>query len=436
MLTANASISSAIKKRAIKRILVLEQYIMCPIKIMVIIFSFYFLRILEPSQETSYYFSQLQLYIVANIFFLISLILFGKKRFRPVVVRTTAFFLALIDNLYLTFLINFTGGLNSELYMIYPGLLIRNALNFPEIKYQQTINVAFILFYIGGLYSAKDNFEFLTSEAFILRVVILFLVSICCWGIYFLIQRNRLRMIDNHERTIRAEKLHVASKIAGKIAHELKNPLGIINNAVYLIKKNAAENIEKVIRHADIIQQEVKKSDKIISELLDYSRLAEGKITRVNINNFLVSYVKTNFYTISGIVFNLDETVPDLFIDENQLAQVMSHLIVNSIESVACKENTVWRIEIKTVLKDDNFLEISVSDNGCGIPEDIIEQVYNPFFTTKKDHVGLGLSIVQTIVETYNGSICLESMPDRGTKVIVRFPSYISSDEEITNVCE
>ncbi len=432
---SKANTFSPQKKYSIKRILVVEKYIMFPLKVIVILFSYYFISSLPASEETRYYFSQLKLYVVANIFFLLAIVGFSKNRIRPVMVKTGAFLLALIDNLYLSFLIYFTGGLDSELYMLYPGLLVRNAINFPKIKYQQTINMAFILFYIGAIYSAQKDFVSLTNEVFILRIVMLVLTSVCCWGIYFLVQRNKAQRIDNQERTIRSEKLYIASKLTGKIAHELKNPLGIINNAAYLIKKNAGENHEKIIRHADIIQQEVRKSDRIISELLDYSRLAAGKIAQVNINSFLSRFIKSNFSHITGIIFKLDENIPDLFIDENQLSQLIYHLITNALESVGINSKKQLIIAVKTLLAGDNNLNIIISDNGYGICEDISNQVFTPFFTTKNGHVGLGLSIVQNIAETYNGTVILESVKQEGTRVTVCLPVHTCVDEEVSYSC-
>ncbi len=410
---------SIVKERNIRRILMLEKYIMLPLKVIVIVFSYYFLTTLSPSDETKYYFFQLRLYVVANVFFMLILLGSGFKQIRPVIVKISSFFLTLIDNLYLSFMIYFTGGLNSELYLLYLGLFVRNAINFPEKRYQQTINIVLILFYIGAIHSVDENFDFLTDEVFILRVLTLFFVSICCWAIYLLIDRDRKRLMDIREKKIRSEKLSIASKLGAQIAHELKNPLGIMNNAVYLIKKNINKDPEKILRHADIIQGEIKRSDRIITELLDYSRLVGGKIDRVDLNSFIKSFIENNNF--QDIDFIPCEWIPDLFVDKNQFGQVLYHLMSNAKESMEAFGEE-GKIVVKTILYEGNLLGIEIEDAGHGVEKENIDKIFTPFFTTKENHIGLGLSIVKNILQTYDGKVSFENKQTGGFKVNLKLP--------------
>lgn len=420
------------RKNNIRRITILEQYIMVPLKIIVVAFSFYFLTTLDQSKETNYYFSQLRLYVIANLVFLMAIAGIRGSRFRSNVIKIAAFFLSMIDNLYLSFMIYFTGGLGSELYLIYPGLFIRNAINFPEIKYQQTINLTLLFFYFGAIYQDEGNLHFLTNEIFILRITMLILTSFCCWGIYFLIQRNNTRVKEIQEKTIRSEKLHLAARLAAQVAHELKNPLGIINNAVYLIKKNANSDVEKIIRNAEIIQQEVMRSDKIISELLDYSSLVEGKVVRVDLNKSIYEFIENNFKYLQinkQITFIQDNDIPTLFIDKNQLFHVLNHLLINATES--CFGQDEIKIKIKTSFDEDEFIELEITDNGTGIPEETIDKIFAPFYTTKPNHVGLGLSIVKNITETYGGKLKIINVKPKGISAKLFFPVQTLADKEI-----
>lgn len=406
---------------------------MLPIKVMIIFASFYFLRSLEPSAETKYYFFQLKLYVIANLIFLVSIIGFGEKYFRPVMVRSAAFFLSMIDSLYVGFLIYFTGGLESELYMMYPALLIRNAINFPRINYQETINISCILCYIGSLYSVNKNFSFINNEIFLLRITTLVLLSVCCWGIYFLIQKNFLKKQDEYERTIRSEKLKIASNLTSQVAHELKNPLCIINNAVYLIKKNAGFNSEKILRNTDIIQEQVIRSNKIITELLDYSRYSQGKIKRVNVNEIVKKITMNDFKQVQEkISFIVEENIPDLLIDENHFTHLISHIIANAVESIRNSGTKESGIKIITAMNDEDFLEIHIIDNGEGISHQISGQVFNPFFTTKSDHIGLGLSIVKNIAQTYGGKVNICSNGYGGCTLSVFFPVKTTAYKELS----
>ncbi|MDX9702677.1 MAG: ATP-binding protein [Candidatus Auribacterota bacterium] len=419
-------LSFALKKQNIRHILILEKYIMVPLKLLVIAVSFYFLRTLDPSFEREYYFFQLKLYVIANLFFVMALLLSSRKKFHPGLVRWAAFFLSLIDNVYVSFLIFFTGGVESELYMMYPGLFLRNAINFPKIKFQQTINISCILCYIGAIYSQEKEFTFLFSEIFLLRFSMLLLFSFCCWGIYFLLQQKILKMQEERERTIRSEKLNIASKLTSQAAHELKNPLAIINNALYLIQKNIETHPEKIMQNVDIIQQQVDRSNKIISELLDYTRFSEGKIGRINVNDVIEEWLLQHFdgsdEILSSIQCVFDESIPDLLIDKHQFSLILSHIIQNAID--AERDNEKMKIIIRTLFNDDEELELHIHDNGIGVQEDLKDLLFTPFFTTKQSHVGLGLSIAKNIAETYGGSIYIESQADAGSHVWVVLPVH------------
>ncbi len=433
-MSGRTKLSFALKKQNIRHILILEKYIMVPLKLLVVAVSFYFLRTLDPSRERAYYFLQLKLYVIANLFFVMSLLLFNRKKFHPTLVRWAAFFLSLIDNVYVSFLISFTGGIESELYMLYPGLFLRNAINFPQIKFQQTINISCILCYIGAIYSQEQEFSFLFSEIFLLKFSTLLLFSFCCWGIYFLLQKKIARMQDERERTIRSEKLHIASKLTSQAAHELKNPLAIMNNALYLIKKNLETHPEKILQNVDIMQQQVERSNKIISELLDYTRFSEGKIERVNVNDEIEQWIVQQFDdsndNSSAFQCMFDESIPELLIDKHQFAQLIYHIMQNAID--AKRDNEKIKIHINTLCNDDEELEIHIHDNGIGVREDIKEVIFTPFFTTKQSHVGLGLSVAKNIVETYDGTIQIDSQSDEGTHVWVTFPVHTMAKEETT----
>ncbi|MDP8218688.1 MAG: hypothetical protein P9M03_08185, partial [Candidatus Theseobacter exili] len=137
-----------------RRILFVEKYIMLPIKTVIVLFALFFVRILidqEAFDEALFLKYQILLYILGNLTFIYSIIKIGQRRFRINVVQVSAFFLSIMDCLFLSVLVYLTEGVKSPLYWAYIGLIMRNAVNFPKIQVQGVINVASCIFYIGAV---------------------------------------------------------------------------------------------------------------------------------------------------------------------------------------------------------------------------------------------------------------------------------------------
>ncbi|MDD5645239.1 MAG: histidine kinase dimerization/phospho-acceptor domain-containing protein, partial [bacterium] len=274
------------KIRHFKRIVILEKFIMLPAKLIVVVASAVFLWQVRGETEFKFVFYRYQfwMYVLGNLIFILTLIKLGQRKVNFKIVKLSAFFLSVIDNLFLSFLIYFSNGLESEFYWLYCGLMIRNAVNFPRIKSQSALNLSFIIFYIIAIYLHDQSYFFLHNQVFWLKVTVLGLVGICCWGIYNLLSKKTRTNEELQEMTLRAEKISLAGKIAAGIAHELKNPFGIIINSVYILETLIDKSASEVKKHLGTIRKEILRSDRIITDLLNYSRLVEGKVEKIDIN--------------------------------------------------------------------------------------------------------------------------------------------------------
>ena len=223
------------------------------------------------------------------------------------------------------------------------------------------------------------------------------------------------------EYLLRAEKIASTAELAAGVAHEINNPLGIVQNYLELLKLKDldADTRAKLGK----IENEVTRIERTVGSLLSFSRLDEQRFQRVDPGELLEEVILLLEHRLAekGVVVTrrLPAAAP-LLGDENTLKQLFVNLLVNSIEAVA----PGGHVEVELTAEGRGGVEISVTDDGCGIPPEVRERIFDPFFSTKrsKRNAGLGLSIAQRIVELHNGLISCESRPGRFTRFSVRLP--------------
>lgn len=222
---------------------------------------------------------------------------------------------------------------------------------------------------------------------------------------------------------LRAEKVTSIAELAAGVAHEINNPLWIVQNCIDLLAvspmdKNQTNNLSK-------IEKEILRISDIVKNLLSFSKSMNVKFKVVNIERLIGDVVVLLEHKLkennTSIEYDFRAGKPLCIGDENSLKQLFINLIINSIES---KKGSV-RISIQLDAEpEDNILNISVCDNGPGISEDIIQDIFGPFFTTKEEskNAGLGLSICHHIVNLHGGTITCESEVNKYTCFHIRLP--------------
>ena len=225
--------------------------------------------------------------------------------------------------------------------------------------------------------------------------------------------------MDNLQKQVQqSDKLATMGTLAAGVAHELNNPLGNISlYAQMLIKKTDDEKIKNKLI---IIDDEANRAANIVKDLLDFSRNSDLKLCNIDINNEISKVLGIMNPQVRDIKVNtMFEPLPLIVGDSIRIQQVIMNLLTNSIQSIT--EN--GEIIIRTTAKPKH-VEISISDNGCGIPEEKLDKIFDPFFTTKEraKGTGLGLSICYGIIKRHKGSIEVKSELDRGTTFTIKLP--------------
>lgn len=233
---------------------------------------------------------------------------------------------------------------------------------------------------------------------------------------------------------LHSEKLAAIGKLAAGVAHELNNPLtGILTFAEEL--KMDADPLDPIVEDFNIIIHEAMRCRQIVRDLLDYARLEKPQRKKRNINTVIersLSLVQRQaaFHDVF-IDLHLGLNLPDVNVDSNQMQQVFLNLIMNAAEAMK-NEGT---ITISSgVIDQGHTVEVSVKDQGHGISPEKLQEIFEPFFSTKgQQGNGLGLSVVQGIVEQHGGKIKVESQAGVGSTFTVVLPAVRIENRSVTN---
>ncbi len=221
---------------------------------------------------------------------------------------------------------------------------------------------------------------------------------------------------------IRSERLAGVGELAAGIAHEIRNPLGNISSSAQIcLSKYKPHN--QIKDFLEIIQEESEKANAIIKGLLDFANPREVVLKKGNICK-VIEDVLTSLnarFQENDIITDLicPISTPAVLLDEKWLQQALQNLILNAVQ--AMPDGGKLKISAQPQFKEKKLI-ILIEDNGIGISKDKITKIFDPFYTTREDGVGLGLSLCYQIISDHNGSLQIESKENIGTKVILTFP--------------
>jgi len=433
--------------RLLRRIEIVERNIMLPVKavfIGIILHSFqssaWFgqtLTLLDVTTETVQYI--FWFYILANVLF--AAILLMAVRVPLALVQWTVVTSCLVDGLFIAGMALITGGLESIMFWMFVVLIVRTAASVPPGFLQLILNFAISLCYV--LTASLDvsitiNLDEFTrrvlelqdfplhedlGEPFVLRVAVLWLTAICCYGAQVLLERQRLAIEEAEEFAAREGQLRSAGRLAAEFAHQIKNPLAVINNAIFSLQRSLRDGKSTVTPQVEIIQEEVARADRVVTQIMGYAQLSEGHVEKLDVIEELDQAIAQVFPSAvpTGIEVRREygHGFPPLLMQRGHLSEILVNLLKNAREAVGEKGNVFLTADCHR----DHSVEISVRDDGVGVAPDKIERIFEAYYTTKDHGTGLGLAIVKHNVELYGGNVRVESELGKGAKFIVIFPA-------------
>lgn len=246
-------------------------------------------------------------------------------------------------------------------------------------------------------------------------------------------------VFDDITNLVQAQRNAAWGEVARRLAHEIKNPLTPIQLSAErlrhkYLKTMSPQDADLLDRSTHTIIQQVETLKEMVKAFSDYARMPTIELQPMNINTIIseVSDLYRNKDSGCSIRLDLDDSTPQIDADDGRMRQLLHNLIKNAIE--AMHEQSSPRLVIRTRCMEKEackFIEIRVKDNGSGIPDDLLGELFEPYITTKPKGSGLGLAIVKKIIEEHGGMIWAENNEQNGATIVIRLPVHKDQQENL-----
>jgi signal transduction histidine kinase len=224
---------------------------------------------------------------------------------------------------------------------------------------------------------------------------------------------------DVQEKLIRSERLAAVGELASSVGHELRNPLNVIRNCVYLLNMHLTEkDDEEALKSLQVMDKQIDIANRIVTDLMDFTRLQPPSRQHTDLNSLVnESLAYASVPEEIRVKSALNDSSLLVNVDAEQIRRVFTNVILNACQAM----NGQGDLDISMVVKEPNIW-VSFRDSGCGITEENMTKIFEPLFTTKPKGFGLGLAISKRLVEQNDGEITVDSQVDHGAIFQVKLP--------------
>lgn len=233
------------------------------------------------------------------------------------------------------------------------------------------------------------------------------------------VRERTKQLLDAQEELIRREKLSTLGQVAGSVGHELRNPLGVMSNAVYYLQTVLTNAGPAVREYLDIIKSEIADSERIVSDLLDAVRTKPPRPLPVPAGDLIAMSLERRPLPDRVTLAVERRTERPVLADPLQMKQTFINLVNNAVDAMP----EGGRLEIVAEDDGEERVRFIFRDTGAGIPPEHRSRLFLPLFTTKARGIGLGLAVVKNLTEANGGTVAVESEPGAGTAFTVTLPA-------------
>jgi PAS domain S-box-containing protein len=235
-----------------------------------------------------------------------------------------------------------------------------------------------------------------------------------------LVEERTKELKQAQDALVLQERLAAIGKVAGSMAHEIRNPLTAIRNATYFLTNSLGPKLDgKEARHLEIVNQEIDVANGIITSVLDFARVRPPELVPLNLADVLaIAQERANLPAGVQVQRSIPSDLPMVRIDLQQMVQVFINLLTNAGQAMDGK----GRIAVSARARDGK-VRVSFRDEGPGIAPENLQRVFEPLFSTKVVGIGMGLTVCRSFVESGGGAIEVESEPGKGATFSVTLPA-------------
>jgi signal transduction histidine kinase len=223
---------------------------------------------------------------------------------------------------------------------------------------------------------------------------------------------------EAQETLVRRERLAMLGQLAGGVGHELRNPLGVMTNAVYYLRMVLAGQPANIHEYLGILQQQITLSEKIVGDLLDFARTKQPQRSMASLAEITATQIE-RLSANNGVRIDaqLPSTLPPVFVDKIQIGQIVLNLLTNAMQAI---DGT--GVITVTAGVEDHHAYVDVADSGSGVDPKNIDRIFEPLFTTKARGIGLGLAVSRTLAHANAGDLTVTSPPGEGATFRLSVP--------------
>jgi len=235
-----------------------------------------------------------------------------------------------------------------------------------------------------------------------------------------MVEERTKELRESQDRLLRSERLAAIGQLATAVGHDLRNPLAALKNASYYLKmKLPSSKDEKVKKMFGVIDKEINYANNIVKDLMDFSRVKKPDLKKVDLISSIQDAIAQLKFPENVTLTTKFSKVPTIEADPDQMRRIFQNITLNGAQAMPDGgELTV------STRKNSDFVEVAFTDTGVGIPEENMEKLFKPLFTTKAQGVGLGLATCKNLVENHNGMIAVKSKVGKGTTFTVKLPIH------------
>jgi two-component system, NtrC family, sensor histidine kinase HydH len=352
-------------------------------------------------------------------------------------------YIVIIKILLATLLLDHTGGLgiNSNYYPIFFLPVVSAAMYFGPVATLAWTTAA-SLGYLSLLFPVLQDYELESAGISILAIRILFFYVAAILVNRFAVENRRqveslqvlsgkleetnqqLRRAEAEAR--RAERLAALGQLSAGLAHEIRNPLAVIKGSAEMLSRKVAQSEPLAAELAGYISSEVNRINALVVRFLDFARPSKLDLQPERVSELVEDALEASAASFPNAKVNIVRDyapgAPEIQADRQLCKQVFVNLITNAYQAMGDQEGTLRLATFPETSNGVAGVGVIVEDSGAGVPPEMREQIFNPFYTSKKDGVGLGLSIVAKIVDDHRGTIRLENGAGSGARFHVFFP--------------